>query len=307
MPTTFSFVEVPSSHATPHPQHDDDDAFEASWPKMGNSPSTNRPGQPSLGPHPINQHDPPRPVRRDNSNRHPIPVHSRGAAPPEPSLHQAQGTAVQPLPNNNRPKSLPPRAIPAQDNCPSSSMTAPNSVSSSRPLEARPPRPLASPEPSKPVAVPNQGSHQPVSSRSPDASFGHDITPGAMSSLQDLSYLTRPPRLPLPIEEEVHTPGSPIVSPTDLGEPIDAVQGLPNDIVARDGLEVEEDDPERLDRPPSSLSESSVDDDEEADELLVDKSLPKVPTRLEWLRGGDKVYVTGTIFSWNRKTRLRPV
>lgn len=128
-----------------------------------------------------------------------------------------------------------------------------------------------------------------------------------MSSLQDLSYLTRPPRLPLPIEEEVHTPGSPIISPTDLGDPIDVVQGLAHEIVARGGLDVEVEDPERLDRPPSSLSESSVDEDEEADELLVDKSLPKVPTRLEWLRGGDKVYVTGTIFSWNRKTRLRPV
>ncbi|KAK1827044.1 5'-AMP-activated protein kinase beta subunit, interation domain-containing protein [Podospora conica] len=270
---------------------------------MGNSPSTNRPGQPSPGSHPINQNDPSRPVRRDN-NRHPIPVHSRGAAPPEPSLHQAQGTAVQPLPNNNRPKSLPPRAIPTQDNHPSSSMTAPNSVSSSRPLDVRP---LASPEPSKPVAVPNQGSHHPTSSRSPDASFGHDITPGAMSSLQDISYLTRPPRLPLPIEEEVHTPGSPIISPTELGDAIEDVQRLDHEIAVRNNLEAEEEDPERLDRPPSSLSESTVDDDEEVDELLVDKSLPKVPTRLEWLRGGDKVYVTGTIFSWNRKTRLRPV
>lgn len=39
----------------------------------------------------------------------------------------------------------------------------------------------------------------------------------------------------------------------------------------------------------------------------MDKTLPTVPTRLEWLRGGEKVYVTGTIFQWNRKTRLHPV
>lgn len=113
-----------------------------------------------------------------------------------------------------------------------------------------------------------------------------------MSSLQDISYLTRPPRLPLPIDEEVHTPGSPIIAPTDVGQALDDVDGLDGD---------------SLPRPPSNLSNSSTLEDEEVDELLVDKNRPTVPTRLEWRRGGDKVYVTGTIFQWNRKTPLHPV
>ncbi|KAK2069607.1 hypothetical protein P8C59_004169 [Phyllachora maydis] len=106
-----------------------------------------------------------------------------------------------------------------------------------------------------------------------------------------MSYITRPPRLPLPIEEEVHTPGSPIVAPTDLGEPLEDVNVL---------------NPESLPRRSSTLSSSTI-DEEDAEELRVDKTRPTVPTRLEWLRGGDKVYVTGTIFHWNRKTRLHPV
>jgi hypothetical protein len=48
-------------------------------------------------------------------------------------------------------------------------------------------------------------------------------------------------------------------------------------------------------------------EEEDAEELLVDKTRPTVPTTLEWRHGGEKVYVTGTIFQWNRKTRLHPV
>jgi hypothetical protein len=112
------------------------------------------------------------------------------------------------------------------------------------------------------------------------------------SSLQEVSYLTRPPRLPLPIEEEVHTPGSPIIAPAEGGEPVGDVEGL---------------DAAGLSHPPSNLSDNSVLEEDDAEELLVDKTRPTVPTRLEWRHGGDKVYVTGTIFQWNRKTRLHPV
>lgn len=272
---------------------------------MGNNPSSNRPvnpspasQSPSPGPQQHQQHDSARPVRRDN--RHPIPVHhQRIAAPPEPSLAQAQGTAVQP-PQSNRPKSLPPRAIPSVGKSPSPSLTAPSSVSSSiRPLEARP-RPLEpSLEPSKPVNVPNPH-HNSNNNNSPTAPRvgrpdSYDAAPVPMSSVQDLSYLTRPPRLPLPIDEEAHTPGSPIIAPTDVGQPLDSDVGL--------GVET-------LARPPSILSNNSTVEDEEVDEvdeLMVDKNRPTVPTRLEWRRGGNKVYVTGTIFQWNRKTALHPV
>jgi hypothetical protein len=104
-----------------------------------------------------------------------------------------------------------------------------------------------------------------------------------------MSYLTRPPRLPLPIEEELHTPGSPLLAPADTGEPVDEV-----DLDAK------------LPRQSSALSTTTI-DEEDAEELRVDKTRPTVPTKIEWLRGGEKVYVTGTIFQWNRKTRLHPV
>ncbi|KOS19043.1 SNF1 protein kinase subunit beta-3 [Escovopsis weberi] len=107
----------------------------------------------------------------------------------------------------------------------------------------------------------------------------------ATNSYSDM-YINRPPRLPLPIEEEVHTPGSPIIGPDetfDLGESADGIT-----------------------RKSSTLSTCTLDDDE-GEELRVDKTRPVVPTRLEWRGGGDKVYVTGTIFQWNRKHRLHPV
>lgn len=156
-----------------------------------------------------------------------------------------------------------------------------------KPVDVRAPEPqriskeiaesVEDPSPAKPVAVPF--------AETPDSAL--PLT----SSVQDMSYITRPPRLPLPIEEEVHTPGSPIVAPTDLGEPLEDVNVL---------------NPESLPRRSSTLSSSTI-DEEDAEELRVDKTRPTVPTRLEWLRGGDKVYVTGTIFHWNRKTRLHPV
>lgn len=122
-----------------------------------------------------------------------------------------------------------------------------------------------------------------------------DVGPVPVSSVQDMSYMARPPRLPLPIEEEVHTPGSPIIAPADLGEPVDSVDGLDSGNAS-----------DNLPRRSSALSTTTI-DEEDAEELRVDKTRPTVPTRLEWLRGGEKVYVTGTIFQWNRKQRLHPV
>jgi len=261
---------------------------------MGNTPSSTRnssSASQSQSQGQGQQHDSPRPARRDNRN--PIPVHShRVAAPPEPSLTQAQGTAVQPA--NSRPKSLPPRTGTSLSNSPAPSMTAPSSVSSSsRPLDVRPAKPDVTHEPAKPLAVPNQQPNNiipPSSPRSP-RSDSYEINPVPISSLQDMSYLTRPPRLPLPIDEEVHTPGSPIIAPTDVGQPLDDIEGL---------------DANGLTRPASNLSNGSTIPDEEVDGLLVDRNQATVPTKLEWRRGGDKVYVTGTIFQWNRKRPLHP-
>jgi len=68
------------------------------------------------------------------------------------------------------------------------------------------------------------------------------------------------------------------------------------------------DDENGLGRRGSQLSSTSLEEDEEeAPELNVATKKASVPTAFEWKRGGDKVYVTGTIFQWNKKHRLQPV
>lgn len=104
-------------------------------------------------------------------------------------------------------------------------------------------------------------------------------------------HLTRPPRLPLPIEEEVHTPGSPILGPADSQAPLPDL----------DPLEMGE----GLTRP---LSPTET-DDEDGEELPVDRSKPTVKTLFTWhgdvnTSSTSKVYVTGTIFQWSRKHKL---
>ncbi|TVY81012.1 SNF1 protein kinase subunit beta-3 [Lachnellula suecica] len=150
-------------------------------------------------------------------------------------------------------------------------------------------------EPSKPVDVPAQQPHTESSSAS--RSYSQSIEPSGPPATQDMSYhLTRPPRLPLPIEEEVHTPGSPIIAPSD----IDAAAPV---------LDLENyDNSDTLPRRSSALSNTTI-DEEDAEELRVDKTKATVPTPFEWKEGhgGEKVYVTGTIFQWNKKHRLHPV
>lgn len=107
-------------------------------------------------------------------------------------------------------------------------------------------------------------------------------------------HLTRPPRLPLPIEEEVHTPGSPIIAPADPDGDAPV-------------LDIEAGEAEGLPRRSSAVSSTTAEDDEDAEELPIDKTKAVVPTKLEWLGGGEKVYVTGTIFQWSRKSKLYPV
>lgn len=105
------------------------------------------------------------------------------------------------------------------------------------------------------------------------------------------SQYDRPPRLPLRIEEEVHTPGSPIISPADVSSPID-----PIDV---DGA---------LPRRTSVLSSTTADDEDVEEDLSLTEASPgrpTVPTIIEWRQGGEKVYVTGTFAGWNRKYRLQ--
>lgn len=103
------------------------------------------------------------------------------------------------------------------------------------------------------------------------------------------SNFSRPPRLPLPIEE-VHGPGSPIITPQDITSPIGQadINGLP--------------------RRASVLSSTTVDDEDVGDNeaFTADQAslAPSVPMPIEWKGPGEKVYVTGTFVQWDRKFKL---
>ena len=140
-------------------------------------------------------------------------------------------------------------------------------------------------EQSSPVRVP-----QPAGTRrqkGPDSQFAPSGLPRDPNYIPH-SNLNFPPRLPLPIEEEIHTPGSPIVSPADLSSAVleDDVEGAL----------------------PRVLSSTTIDDDDVGDELQgygADSTKGRtVPTLVEWKQGGDKIYVTGTFASWSRKYRM---
>lgn len=269
---------------------------------MGNNTSsTSKPTTPTSAT------DSPRAHRRDARNIIPHHTAHRSVAPPTASLTQVEGS---------RPKSLPGTAISSLSGSPHGSTT---SAAAPPPPQSQPPTqpsslsklPIEAAEststskaapvrdvPTKPVDVPVVESSSLRSHHSIHAAANQPQLEGthlvSNNSLTDV-YLTRPPRLPLPIEEEVHTPGSPILAP-DEGQIDEAAVPEVELGEAADGMT----------RKSSALSATTV-DEEDAEELRVDRSRSVVPTKLEWKRGGDKIYVTGTIFQWNRKQRLHPV
>ncbi|KAI0199036.1 5'-AMP-activated protein kinase beta subunit, interation domain-containing protein [Astrocystis sublimbata] len=213
------------------------------------------------------------------------PHHIRSPASLEASVVQAQGSTISNRSSQTKPLSILNQASPA---------TAQHDKSAAYPrdLEHRPRHvedvKHEEPEASKPVAVPQpEHENRPFD---PDSQLEGLPTGTTSSSIQDMtSYMPRPPRLPLPIEEEVHTPGSPIAAPEDNGD-VDDVPPI--------------DEQTGITRRTSGLS--NVTDEDDTEELRVDKSRPTIPTRITWLRGGQKVYVTGTPFQWGRKQRLLP-
>lgn len=164
--------------------------------------------------------------------------------------------------------------------------------------EATPPKPIAAPPsldqrrpaPSpktRPVDVPSAPRDDALASRTAQASSIEPADASQEGYIVPSSHFSRPPRLPLPIEEEPHTPGSPIISPADLTGPIDhgEIEGP-------------------LPRRSSMLSSTAADDDDLGDEFKGPQGQPTVPTLIEWEGPGERVYVTGTFAGWNRKYRL---
>ncbi|KAI4177802.1 MAG: hypothetical protein LQ343_000266 [Gyalolechia ehrenbergii] len=144
-------------------------------------------------------------------------------------------------------------------------------------------------EASGPVKVP-RGSNREGRQRGPDTQFEPSGPPRDLDYIPP-SNLNFPPRLPLPIGEEDHTPGSPIINPGEISSALSGDEF--------DGF---------LPRQGSVLSSTTAEDDDVAGDELQPYPLegPRraVPTTLQWKQGGDRVYVTGTFTSWSRKFRM---
>lgn len=187
-----------------------------------------------------------------------------------------------PLSSAHPPPAPAPPALPA----PSAPPVPMSTIAPAQTIQPSPPAaPPATPPPSDTHAIPIEAPH----SRAEQAIAG-SLEPADASQdyIVPSSHFSRPPRLPLPIEEEVHTPGSPIISPTDLVSPLDhsEVEGA-------------------LPRRTSMLSSTTADDDDLGEEFKVPTpGRPTVPTLIEWEGAGERVYVTGTFAGWNRKYRL---
>lgn len=139
-----------------------------------------------------------------------------------------------------------------------------------------------------PVKVPRGA--DPQRQRGPDSQFEPSGPPKNLDYIPQTN-LNFPPRLPLPIEEEIHTPGSPILDP----------QGFAS------ALREEDVEGGALPRQASTVSNTTVGDDELGDELhpyQYEPSKGTVPTLVQWKQGGDRVYVTGTFTNWNKKFRM---
>ncbi|KAI9891291.1 MAG: hypothetical protein M1814_002804 [Vezdaea aestivalis] len=227
--------------------------------------------------------------RKEPRRRDSIQALSSGkatAAPPSES--HASATAhhppYRPQPSHSRQRSRTidssPRGTPpySEDMGQEQSKAQEERLSKEQPYVYNPPRP---------VAVPGH-SNDP-------SNDGDSFQPSGLpteSYYSSQSQTQRPPRLPLPIEEELHTPGSPIISPLDVSTALDhdTVEGA-------------------LPRKSSLLSSTTIGDDEDEDSFPhpseIEPPVTKaIPTLIEWKEGGSKVYVTGTFARWDRKFRL---
>ncbi|KAJ9642958.1 galactose metabolism- protein [Coniosporium tulheliwenetii] len=221
---------------------------------LSTAKSTAAPATASLASATANLHSaPPRPQppRRTSSHQH---SHSQ----PISHAHTRSKTAGAPsLPPLLRPTSAQgarARASPTLEKMGNSSSKQPDKERErEREPVSREPTPQLSTQqvtPPSPVTLPVDVPGGPAAaelSREKDVS---PIDPDAQG-LQEQYHLppsqfSRPPRLPLPIDEESHAPGSPIISPADVSSPIDPLEV--------DGA---------LPRRTSVLSSTTVDEDED--------------------------------------------
>ena len=139
-----------------------------------------------------------------------------------------------------------------------------------------------------PVKVPRGA--DPRRQRGPDSQF-ESSGPSKDPNFVPHSNLNFPPRMPLPIEEEFHAPYSPTIAAQEFSSSLH-----------------EEDFDGAIPRQSSVISNTTLEEEELGNELqpYPYDAQPQglVPTRLQWMQGGDRVYVTGTFAGWNRKFRM---
>ncbi|KAI1433507.1 5'-AMP-activated protein kinase beta subunit, interation domain-containing protein [Xylaria sp. CBS 124048] len=264
---------------------------------MGNTPSSAAKSATPTPPASSNASiDSPRASKKEHKNLVSIhPQHVRSPASLEASVVQAQGSTISNRASPSKPLSILNHASPAPALSDYSAAYYPP-----RSYDFDPERRHASAskydddEPTRPLAVLHSHFESSFFPSDPLQLDEGPPTGTTSSSVQDMAYpIPRPPRLPLPIEEEIHTPGSPIAAPVDDNSNTDVEDVPPLD-----------DQSSEIPTRTSGLSNAADEDD--AEELRVDKSRPTLLTRITWLRGGQKVYVTGTPFQWSRKQRLLP-
>lgn len=146
---------------------------------------------------------------------------------------------------------------------------------------------------SSPMQVPvggNHGGHHAQHGRDPSVQYNprEAVAPVGSDDYALKSNLNFPPRLPLPIQEEVYTPGSPIITPDDLSQALR-----------------EESEDAMLPTRTSLLSHTTADEDEEATEYESEVTRGRtVPTVIRWRGDAEKVYITGSFAAWARKFRM---
>ena len=228
------------------------------------------------------------------------PISSGKATAADPSASHASATArniSQPVIQKPIHEQLQATQSPEATNRPQSQLTRYASRDSTPAEERRPQHTKALEhrlkeeglqESSVPVDVPISGDKP-----SSGDSIGHPPDSSVPSYLADYAKLQRPPRLPLPIAEVDHAPGSPLLAPV---------------APEHEDVSIFEQDAD-LPRKTSMLSSTTVDEEELGDELspfAIDSALSAkvVPTLVEWRQPGDRVYVTGTFANWARKFKL---
>lgn len=154
---------------------------------------------------------------------------------------------------------------------------------------------------SSPVQVPTGGSGN-AHRREHSAQYDRQdpsVQPVGSGDYALKSNLNFPPRLPLPIQEELYTPGSPIITPDDLSQDLrdDSAEGV------------------TLPHQASLLSHTTADDEEDSVEHEPESNRGRtVPTVIRWKPDAKaepkldirdyKVYITGSFTNWEKKYRM---